>query len=181
MAKRTIRMEERPAVDFFERLKKMLRWWENLRGQGGIEIVGATINYRGRKGTGNVSGPAAQQLRYKSMQDDHIVCRSWNGTTEGDTDILVAKPYYLRLSPFDGTTNASGWLLTYINGQARTASKSGETDVSQSIDPPYAVNDLIYAIAPSGGTAVTVSASPDDINVSLLDLNADARRWAYDC
>lgn len=118
-------------------------------------------------------GSAALQMRVKSVGNDTLTCRTWDGTDEGGEDVTVAKPYYLRRTPFHNTTNADGWLLTYTSGAARTATKASEDDVDQVIDPPYASNDLIYVIAPSGGTGVA--------GATLVDINADAREWAYDC
>ena len=61
-------------------IKQMVQWW---RGKAAppIRIGGAE------------SGIA--RLRVKSVQDDHLVCRTWDGTTEGTSDIKVAKPYVI--------------------------------------------------------------------------------------
>jgi hypothetical protein len=41
-----------------------------------------------------------QMLRLKSIQADYLTCRTWDGTTEGSTDILVAKSYKLSTAPW---------------------------------------------------------------------------------
>ena len=94
---------------------------------------------------------AGRQFRFKSIADDHIVCRTWDGATEGGADVLVAKPPVLR-------------------GDGETRTVNGE---DQDVFPPYAVNDLIYAIKPRGGTGLS--------SVLWQDINVDARRWSAVC
>ncbi|HOJ76396.1 MAG TPA: hypothetical protein PLL65_20955 [Phycisphaerae bacterium] len=114
------------------------------------------------------SDGGAARLRYKSMGDNHLVCRTWNGTTEGTTDITVAKPYLLRES-----TTRTGYTYNYTGDQARTSTKTSDSSTEdQVIVPEFVLNDQIWAI--STDTGVTVGTTP----VKYLDLNVDARAWA---
>lgn len=123
------------------------------------------------------SGGAARMMQVQSEGDDHIVCREWDGATLGPIDIFVAKPPLMRKAVYDGTTNASGWLLTYVDSHTRTATKDGEDAVSHVIDPPYAQGDIIYADQPDNGTGVEYSGLP----VVWCDSNRDARAFTAEC
>ena len=121
----------------------------------------------------NVTGSIVRQFRVKSVGNDHITCRTWDGTTEGDTDVKVAKPYLLRRTPFDGETR-DGITCTYSSACERQASDGVDTE-DQVIVDSYIADDIIYAIRVIvGGTDTTVS----DEDIMWLDLNVDGRYWA---
>lgn len=131
-------------------------------------------------GGGHGGGGHTRQFRLRAVNHDHLVCRTWNGTSEGSADILVAKPHGLRKSPYDGKT-IGGKSYAYTGFQARTVTQSSPSaNENQIIIPTYQVavtnygGDLIYATQPTGGTAVTVSG----VKVKWQDLNVDARAWA---
>ena len=52
-----------------------------------------------------------RQFRIKSIALDYLVCREWNGTSEGDADFIIAKPPLLRASAASRTANGS--TITY--------------------------------------------------------------------
>lgn len=111
----------------------------------------------------------SKQFRVKSVYADLLVCRTWDGADEGGEDVLVAKPYLLRRSPFDGQTR-DGISYAYTSHFERTATLDEETE-DQVIVPSYVEDDLIYGISNiEGGTNVT--------NAEFLDINADGRAWA---
>ncbi len=91
----------------------------------------------------------------------------------GTTQILVARPWLLRRTPFDGGSwNGIGF--TYTDDQTRTATQAATTEV-QRITPAYVIGDIIYcAVDVYGGVAV------DNLGVALvaLDMNVDGRSWA---
>ena len=118
-----------------------------------------------------VSGGVAQ-YRIKSVQGDYCTCRTWDGTTEGSTDVYVAKPYKLRNSITSATIDGVSVSYSYTSTVARTATISS-TDEDQVIVPRYLSNDLIYAVT-SNYTGVSVSGTP----LTLIDINADGRAWA---
>jgi hypothetical protein len=115
-----------------------------------------------------VPGAPVLRLRYKSMGQDHIVCREWDGANEGSIDVLVAKSWLLRQS----TSARTGYTLAYTDPASRTSTKTadGSTE-SQVVVPSFVLNDEIWAI--SADTGVTVGGEA----VEFLDLNCDARLW----
>jgi hypothetical protein len=113
--------------------------------------------------------------RLKSMATDWIICRTWDGTNEGTTDVKIAKPPKLRFSIVT-LTMIDGTVITYIDydtdDQTRTAADDSGNTENQVIGEPYLLNDLIYA-AP----ARTLVQDDDGKIIVLLDLNVDGRAW----
>lgn len=66
-------------------------------------------------------GGGVVAMKIKSVSTAYLTCRSWDGTTEGGTDVLVAKPPALRAAP--------------------------SRDAAVLLDPPYEAGDVIYAAA----------------------------------
>lgn len=138
-----------------------------------------------RVGTGLLGVAAADEgtsvvrLVFKEMQDDYIVCRSWDGTNEGTADIFVAKPPKLRASVTEETLDGIDFEYSYVTtGTEKYVSRtstnqSDNTAETQKIVPRFIPDDEIFAIAASTGIE-TVDAE----SVSMLDLNVDARAWA---
>lgn len=112
---------------------------------------------------------------FKSMASDWLVCRTWDGTNEGTTDINIAKPPRLRFSVLT-LTMIDGTVITYSDynlvNQTRTATDDSGNVESQVIGEPYLLNDIIYA-AP----ARTLVQDDTGKTVTLLDLNDDGRAW----
>jgi hypothetical protein len=119
--------------------------------------------------TGGWDGSAAggglvTQFRYKSMGENHIVCREFDGTTEGTSDVLIAKPLAIRQSYAGGVT------ATYTSPTQRTVSGQAQT-----VFPPYRVDDLIYAARSSNGVGVSVSSA------ALDWVELPGRTWVEAC
>jgi hypothetical protein len=112
-------------------------------------------------------GGGVGMYRVKSVQADYLTCRSWDGTDDGITDVLIAKPMKLR-NPATETIDALGVSYTYTDTQTRLAASSGFDSEKHKVRPAYAVNDVIYAA--KCATDVTLAADH-------LDLNVDARKW----
>lgn len=135
---------------------------------------------RARAGTNGIalqvlqsSGPITV-WRFKSMETEFIICRSWNGETEGSTDVKIAKPSKLRFSivleTIDGSdVNYDGYDLT---AQTRNAS-DGTNSETQVIVPRYLVDDLIFACR-----ANSLATDEDEHKIGLMDMNVDGRAWA---
>ncbi len=163
--------------------RRLLRWCKSIEIQSGV-------GYRVRKGSGGttlellgVAGGAAVtpvgRFRVKSVQGDYVTCRTWDGTTEGSSDVLVAKPPQLRHSissqPINGVTvSYSGYSIdgtTYVC--SRTASGSGYSDQTEYVLPVWqkstGQDSELWAFKPKDGTGVT--------DCDWLDLNIDARAW----
>lgn len=120
------------------------------------------------------SGGSTTQMRYKSMGQDHIVCRTWDGLEEGSDDINVAKPFKLRRTPFDNETY-NGIDYVYSSNTERVASTDDDEE-TQIIHDEYVEDDIIYATQPVGGTGVLDNGEEGE-DVLWLDTNADARCW----
>lgn len=121
-------------------------------------------------------GGGVTQMIVTGVNNDHLVCRTFLESVQGATDILVAKNYKLRRTPFDGNT-IGGITYTYSNALAREATSASCPSLQeiQEVIPTYLVgSDIIYVAQPNGGTGVTVGATP----VIFIDVNADARAWA---
>jgi len=136
-------------------------------------------------------GAEVQQLRLKSIENDFYTCRSWNGTTEGSTDIYVARPFQHRVTNFDGQSiaySSDGDAFTatfaYTSTTKRTKTISGTAE-TQVLIPYFKTDfDLIYAI--DVGQTITIRSGagyatltdPNDAPITLIDLNVDGRAWA---
>ena len=124
------------------------------------------------------TGTEAQQLRITETSGaDHVVAETWDGETAGSI-IYVAKPYLLRQTPFDGETRNS-ISYVYTDANTRTASKAGESDITEVITTSYQIGDIIYAMSPiAGGLAVTITIDGLPVNPTWLDINVDGRVWS---
>lgn len=108
------------------------------------------------------------QFRVKSVHDDHLVCRRWNGTEEGATDVLVAKPWCLRKNG----QRLPGCVYNFTGVQTRTVTL-GSVVETQDIIPTYQTDDVIFCSRPVNGTGVTV----DGEKVRWKDDNDDGRAY----
>jgi hypothetical protein len=140
-------------------LREIFAWWRSK----------AVDLRRGRAKT-KTPVPRTRRFRVKTISDNHLVCRTWDGTNEGTTDIKVAKPWLLRYSTAARTGYSySAW---GSDKQTRTSTKAADSSTeAQAVVPLYVANDEIWAV--SCDTGVTVSSE----KLSLLDLNLDARLW----
>ena len=118
----------------------------------------------------SISG--VQMYRYKSQASDHLVCRTWDGTTEGGGDVAIAKPHKLRNSVTSATIDGVAVTYTYGGTFVTRTATIATIDEDQVIVPRYLVNDLIFAVDSSGGTAITGTLQ------NKIDLNVDGRAWA---
>ena len=89
--------------------------------------------------------------------------------------ILIAKPWLLRRTPFDGGM-WNGISYTYTSDQTRQATKGPDSEI-QHVTPEYVVGDIIYCAGQLyGGSSVIVSGQL----LTALDMNVDGRAWAAD-
>lgn len=116
-------------------------------------------------------GTNVKLYKYKSMSGDYLTCRTWDGTTEGDTDIYIAKPYKLRRSIASETIDGTLVSYTYASDSERTAT-DGTNSETQKIVPRYLVDDLVW------GITATTAVTKDNASLTILDMNIDGRAWA---
>ncbi|KKL66899.1 hypothetical protein LCGC14_2140380 [marine sediment metagenome] len=116
-------------------------------------------------------------MKIVSVGEDHLACHTWDWDSgvEGTTELLVAKRWLLRRSPFDPSMGGSprdGIEYTYISNQERDADTGTEV-VREIVVPRFVAADVIEAEpAPIGGTGVTVTAP---VPWQML---SDGRMWA---
>jgi hypothetical protein len=115
-------------------------------------------------------GHGVVRMRFKSVQADHIVCRFWDGTTESDTDVLVARQPQLRNS----LTSEGPFTYTYTTFTEREADDGVDTE-TQVVVPEYIVDQEVRVWLVSGNPGVTVAGAPDE---DLIFEEATTRMWA---
>jgi len=168
------------------RIQDLLRALSRLSVSGDLSVhmipgVGLCLTGGGRANAppARKAGLEAVRMRVQSVSDDHLVCRPWRGGDISAVDILVAKPWELRKTGWDGET-IGGITYTYSSGTARSATDGVDTE-NQVIGPPYTLSggyvDLVAIRNVQGGTDVTVAGKA----VEWLDLNLAARRWEVEC
>lgn len=105
------------------------------------------------------AGGSASMFKLKSVQDDWVTCRSWDGTTEGATDTLIAK------DPNNRTTLTTQTVLTLVHSYSYSAGPSetwsagtstnynkirnnsdGSISEQEQITPPWMENEVIFAV-----------------------------------
>lgn len=123
-----------------------------------------------------IGGVKLSLYRFKVMDEDFIVCRTWDGTNEGDKDILIAKPTKLRFSI--DTETIDGIVGTYTAYDTTTQTRhasfgSPAVEEDQVIVPRYLVDDEIYVMP-----ARTLIVDDDGKDLGLIDINVDGRAWA---
>ncbi len=127
--------------------------------------------------------PAAAQVfqgQIAGLMDDYIIVNEYRvypaPTTPvvGTTNILVAKPWLLRRTPFDGQVR-DGVSYTYDNDQQRVA-VVGPDSRTEHVTPAYVVGDVVYCLQlVFGGTAV----ESGGVIIGALEI-AGGRMWAAD-
>ena len=122
-------------------------------------------------------GAAVSQTQIQSVGDDHLVVRTLVGSTLGSTDILVAKPFKTRRTPFDGNT-VNGYTYVYSTAVDRVVTIAASTQYKevQTVIPKYNVDDVLY-IQQADATLFNVTVSGTPQAVTYLDLNNDCREF----
>jgi hypothetical protein len=138
-------------------------------------------------GGGGTTTGGSKRYRIKSYQQDYYTCRTWDGTTEGSTDVLVAKPKALRGSIASDHILASDGFSTIDisytysgNYLTRTASKTGGTFASGIDQEAHVIVPGFYA-GLSGNFDEIWASTVDSTGVTaaptIMDDNRDARVW----
>lgn len=145
--------------------------------------------------TGGGGAPAAavgvQRFRLKSIGTNVLVCRTWDGTTEGATDTFVAKPTKLQPRILYEYLDGRLWTYTYPSNTQRVASSTGQPDEQQNIVPRFLGAMSFTGPGPGFPTVVypgdeIFAAQFEDAlftadgvtPVYYQDLNVDGRAWA---
>lgn len=117
---------------------------------------------------------SAQQMKVQTIEDDYLICKTWDGAAEGGTSINVAKPMVLRKA--SAWPNGSGSYGSWGTGGQTRTDTSTDPDETQAVVVPYVTSgagQIITAFRPQGGTGLTVGGVP----VAWEDCNNDGRAW----
>jgi hypothetical protein len=158
--------------------------WEYLTA-GGIPPVGVALQsitdtsvrlIQVSLGTGG--GGSAGRYRLKGMADDYLICRSWDGTTEGTKDVYIAKEFKHRNSLTTETEYATPMTYTYTpdgtdpNHLNVLRHKTDGTDTElQHILPIWTLDEEIGAIQQSTGVIA------DDGSAVTLLIQGRSAEW----
>lgn len=164
-----------PLVRWLNQLRDVVQAWRISRVIGG-HVEGNTIVIDDWRG-----GKMPRLMRLKSVTDDYVVCRTWDGTNESSGDIAVAKPKKLRCSLTSESKYGTTHYYTYAAGpdsdnEQRTdkwpdeAGTGGSED--QLVTPPWTLNEEIE-VYPGETTAVDGDSAPIHWRMS-----APWRQWA---
>ena len=130
-----------------------------------------------RYGLFGAGGASVDQTVIVSIGDDHLVTRTIVGSVVGAEDILVAKSWRNRRTPFDGKT-INGYTYVYSSATQRqvTIAASPGFVQQEEVIPRYNLNDVIYATGlKTAAITITVGATPTGI--SAVDMNNDNREF----
>lgn len=110
-------------------------------------------------------------------EDDYLAGNLYDASADTTGELVyVAKPYYLRKTPFDGETitynDGSDVEYIYTDNRTRTADDGTDTEI-QYMTPDYYVDEIITVMA--GGTGVN---GGDGEECLWVDLNSAGRTWA---
>ena len=167
-------------LGWFRRLRRNVRERSIIAGNGirldhtsdGTRI---SIGQIRRAGGGVASGDIRQAvLAEDPLQTDDKLLVRFVGETE---DKLIALPYLLRKTPFDGEErNGVEYTYTDQSGEISTTNRTATVPAqnyaeAQTIIPNYVEGDTIFCQYVGGsGTGV--------VGVDYIDMNLDARAWA---
>lgn len=192
----------------YEALRQLVEWARNTRGVGLINTPHA-LTTRVRRNRRKSSGGSLKHrwCTVVTVHDDHLICRPMDldPETSSEADFAVAKPYDLRVSPFDTETipNQDGTLLSYAYADEQSRTVTDTTDDStedQVIVPAYVESQTIgmtvdgettptfypgsVILAVNGlsdGTRATYTdANGYEVAIEWMDVNLSGRAWTED-
>lgn len=140
----------------------------------------AVLELIGGAGGGPNAAPFSR-YRPKTVESEHYVCRlltvGAEGEVEGDTDILIARPFEHRNSILSETIDGQQYVYTYGSTTERVS--TGPTTETEQIVPHILLeglegDTLTTIIAAAADTGVTV----DGQVLTLIDINVAGRAWA---
>lgn len=133
------------------------------------------------------AGTPGVLTRYQitSVSGDYVEARRQqeDGSVDPmETPEVIAKPHFLRVSVLNGLT-VDGWGISITSpGNVRTLTAQAGAGVSvgrivtQRMNYPYGVGNVIYATKVIGKTSVLHPTRPDE-HVEWMDANVDARNF----
>ena len=140
------------------------------------QMVGTQPSQYARGAAGGSTSVTIRPFIIKSAgAGDYVQAYTWDGTTQGSSTIVIARPYLLRKTPFNGKT-VHGIEYTYLSSVWRRAVYGDEQEY-QVIVPAYNVGDMIYALSIANAYLKDPGGSTLS-GCTWLDVNVDGRAWA---
>ena len=144
----------------------------------------------GSGGGGGASGP----YRVKDVEDDYLVCRTWDGTSEGTDDVYIAKEYKHRNTLRAETLLGEDHTYTYeadteeadpdqvnvIRHDSVPSATEGDPPVvtDERLVPPWVIDEEIMAVAgKTGVVTLDYGGSAGEQDVTLL-ITGRSCQWA---
>ena len=168
-----------PLVDFYNAFMQ-----SKIVNGSSSEVLISDLAILFKIAAGNSSTPTSPsptgsitQLRFKSYHSNYFTCRTWDGTTEGSTDVYVSVPFKL-LEITGETIDGDSYTYAYSNdangNRVRNIGKTGSPLFSENqlIVPRLLTNDLILAAPIPTGYNTLAGVAP-----TYVDLNVDGRAW----
>lgn len=123
---------------------------------------------------GGGSGGDLQMWHLKSVQDDYVTCRSWDGSSEGSVDTYLAKEWKIRTSLAGETVLGIAHTYTYgtgpdSNNKYRTNS-DGTNSEQELIIPPWSIDEVVFSV--SGSTDV-VDGGSNPVTLLMVGRSAE--------
>ena len=138
---------------------------------------GTALEIEPSKGGG---GSTVKHYLVKSIEGDFMTCREYDGTTEGDEDVYIARDPELRRSRFEGRSiayNSDGdsftATYTYTSNTKRVKTVGGVPE-TQVIIPYYKTDSTIILAAQSANKSGVTD--PDEADIYIVELTQ--RAWA---
>jgi hypothetical protein len=113
----------------------------------------------------NGVGGSQSAFRIKSVQGDYVTARLWDGSSDGATDIALAKEYSLRNSlageSIYGVTHTYSYAAGPDSNNVYRTNSDGTNSQAEVVTPPWRVNEIVYAspcntlLVDGGGAAIT--------------------------
>lgn len=124
-------------------------------------------------------------FKLKSVEDDYLVCREWDGENEGSDDIYIAKNPEIRCSleakEIYGVENTYTYEVDPADpdelNKIRTAT-DGSTTEEQRVVPPWTLDELIYGIGPMDTDLVIEGETEEDPDITISLIMLHPRFWA---
>jgi hypothetical protein len=125
--------------------------------------------------SGGSGGASVSMFKLQSVQGDYITSHTWDGSTEGGTDIYIAKDPKHRESLTSESIFGTTHDYTYSAGpdslnRYRTDDDGTRTQ-KELLTPPWVGGEIVYAVSATTGVLV----GGEDVGRLLI---SPARQWA---
>ena len=138
---------------------------------------GTALEIQPGKGGG---GSTLKHYRVKSIEGDFMTCREYDGTTEGETDVYIARDPELRRSKFEGqsiaySSDGDSFTATYTYSSNTKRIKTIGTNAETQVIVPYYKTDFTVILAAQSQNDTGVN-DPDDADIFIVEVTQ--RAWA---